>query len=584
MNQIIKIYLKTAPDEPGVYKMLDISKTVLYVGKAKNLKRRLSNYLKPLSNRLQCMVAQVNSVETTITNNETEALLLESQLIKSLQPKYNIILKDDKSYPYILLDKHHEFPRLTKYRGKYQQGCHGPFLSADKLQDTISTLHKIFLLRSCSDFTFKTRKRPCLEYYIKRCSAPCVNKISHANYNIIAQQAQNVLLGKKNNVKNELIQSMKDASHNLNYERAAIYRDNIRSLQYININQHHIPEGDVISIYQENDKSHVQILRFDNNIIKDQYSYTIHNTEHVLEQEITDKFIMQFYHHWVPKNIFSNYQVSTLTIEAIKSLSTHTVNFYHPKRGEKFKLLQSMYNNIHQYLCYNNFKQHLKNIQNTFQLPAIPMRIEIYDNSHTSGNQPIGVMVVVDNKHGFNKKEYKIFNINNGNTSDDYSMMREVLSRRLQKLNEQNKPDFILIDGGKGHLSAIQDILGDIPFACMSKGKQRNAGNEYFHTLEKGSFQITSDNKLLHCLQIMRDEAHRFAISTHRKKRNKTTNQSILDNIPNIGQQRKKLLLTHFKSVQAIQQSSVDQLATIKGINKKLAKSILEYCNHNTDK
>ncbi len=572
MNKAIKDSIKNVQEKPGVYKMLDAKLCVLYVGKAKNLKKRLQQYLGPLSNRLQLMISQVNSVSTIVTNNEVEALILESKLVKKLQPKYNILLKDDKSFPYIIITRNHKFPRLTKYRGKYKEGCYGPIPSTEKLDNTISVLHRIFKLRSCTNRNFISRKRPCLEYQIKRCSAPCVGKISEEEYSNTVKQAINVLRGKQKYVQSQLNTLMENASKNLEFELAAHYRDSIRSLQYLQFQQQHIKKGDIIGIHREGDVAQVKVLSFLKSNLQNQYFYTMKNVDFNTKDEIISTFILQFYKDEIANNIISNYALSQTTIKVIETLYNKKINFQQPKKGIKLQVLQMVCNSIKQNFYSHNIENCLKLLKDIFLLSKTPQRVEVYDNSHTSGKEPVGVMVVID-QNGFNKKEYRIFNITT-NTSDDYCMMQEVLKRRIHNTIIPS-PDFILIDGGKGHMSVIKNILNNIPFICISKGKKRNSGDETFHALNKKSFKLEQNNPLLFFLQRIRDEAHRFAINSHRKKRNKNIRKSKLDDIPGLGPKRKRLLLIHFGSVENIKQATVEQISSVKGISKNLAENIL---------
>ncbi|MBQ4875131.1 MAG: excinuclease ABC subunit UvrC [Rickettsiaceae bacterium H1] len=574
MSKAIKYFLQNAPDKPGIYKMFDSKGDILYVGKAKNLKNRIKQYLQPLTDRLLKMVIQVRDLSVTITNNEVEALILESKLIKKLQPKYNILLKDDKSYPYIRLTQNHEFPRLTKYRGKYQKGCYGPFPSTEKLYNMISVLHKVFQLRSCSDQNFANRKRHCLEYQIKRCSAPCVGKISLNDYKRSVKQAKSLLKGKKNNVWNELKRLMEEASKNLDYELASVYRDKMNSIRYLDLNQQNIENGDVIAIYRDGNLAHIQILSFSDSSLHNRYFYTMSNVSDNDDSKVMEAFIMQFYQDLIPNNIISNYPVSNTTIIAVKKIFGKEITFHQPKKGKKQQILQDLYSTVKKNFYINNTRYFLNLVKEKFLLEVTPQRIEIYDNSHISGDCAIGVMVVIDSS-GFNKNQYRRFNLSNI-ISDDYFMMKEVLTRRMNN-DIKEKPDFILIDGGKGHMSVVKDVLRGIPFACISKGEKRNSGDETFHTLEFGSFKLEKNSTLLYFLQRIRDEAHRFAISSHRVKRNKSIKKSLLDEIPGIGNKRKKLLLTHFGSVAEIKQATIRQLADIDGISMKLAELIFTH-------
>ncbi len=572
MSKELRNYCNHAPESPGVYKMISSAQVVLYVGKAKNIKKRLGQYLQALPNRLQIMISQVVKVETITTHNETEALLLEARLIKELQPKYNIILKDDKTYPYIMITNH-KFPRLVKYRGKYQKDCYGPFPSVDKLQETIAILHKTFLLRSCSDANFAKRKRPCLEYQINRCSAPCVNKISQTEYEQTVKQAIAVLKGKQHKIFHQLTNLMEEASSKFEYEKAAIYRDRLRSLQYLQCKPQTLEDGDVIGIYQQHSVAHVHVLSFSENSLQDQYFYTLNNLHGKSRNEVMDAFLLQFYQANIAKYILSNYCPSPSTITVLEKHFQQKVCFQSPQRGEKYKILQAACGSAQQQFQHNNLLYCLEALQKVFKLDNIPQRLEVYDNSHTGGSHPVGVMIVVDSEHGFNKKEYRCFKISQ-NTADDYFMMQEVLKERL---NQDNVPDFILIDGGLGHMSALQKIMQGIPFACISKGKFRNAGNEQFHTTDRKTFRLEGNQILLNFLQRIRDEAHRFAIRQHRLRRNMTVRKSSLDSIVGIGKLRKKLLLAHFGSVANIKQAKVEELLSVQGINKTIAQNIVTF-------
>ncbi len=573
---LMKSLIKNIPHTPGVYKMLNSRKEVLYVGKAKNLYKRLHQYLKPNNDRIQVMVMQIADISITTTNTEVEALILEASLIKDLQPKYNILLKDDKSYPHILITLNHQFPRLMKYRGKYHKGCYGPFPSVEKLESTISVLHRAFQLRSCSDKFFSSRKRPCLEYQIKRCSAPCVGKISLEEYSKAVRDVARVLEGRVDIVQQGLKAKMEEASAIFNYELALIFRDKLRALQYLDFRQTTMQDGDCVAIYHQGEFAYAQILSFSDYTLQRQHLYKVTNVVNNTEEEIFHALLMQFYHHDIPSTIVSNYHAAEETISALESVLKKRVNIHCPQKGKKLEILNSALKNLKQHLYTNNTEYFLGLIQCTFALKEIPQRIEVYDNSHVSGSDMVGAMIVVD-KNGFNKSEYRCFSLVD-NRADDYSAMQEVLSRRMK--NDRNKPDFILIDGGKGHMSAVKDILIGVDFACISKGENRHAGNETFHTLTQGSFKLPRNSEIFSFLQRIRDEAHRFAVSTHRRKRVKGVRKSLLDGVPNIGKVRKKILLTHFGSVDNIKQATVTQLSKVSGISKTLAQLIATHLDN----
>lgn len=591
--------IKSSPESCGVYKMIGDKNKILYIGKAKNLKSRLSNYLQfeSLSERIKVMISQVVKVETFITKNEIEALLLEAQLIKSLKPPYNIVLTDGKSYPYITISKH-EYPRIAKYRGKFKKDeffYYGPFPSAAAVKNTILSLQRAFLLRVCSDQYFSSTKRPCIEYQIKRCSAPCVNKIAKDDYRQSVKQAQDTLLGKNKEVQKQLLSSMEKCSNEMNYELAAVYRDRLKFLQQIQMQTTDFSfekDADFFSIAREADLACINVLSFRNNCNYGAVPHFIENCSDHLDEEILSTFLINFYNsvNVPPTQIYvpdSTQDTETIG-QALCAVAKKSIRVLHAQNNEERKLLEFIYNNsqhsLEQKLTdYRNNLEKLEELSKVFSLPDIPKRIEIYDNSHISGNQQIGVMVVAG-REGFLKSEYKKFTIKEEISGDDYRMMREVLTRRFSGNMKNLIPDFLLIDGGPGHVSIVQnvlDILGiHIPFACMAKGPDRNAGNERFYTLGREEFSLANDSKLMLYLQSLRNEAHRFAITTHRKKRDKQFIVSHLSKIPGVGNRRKKALMSYFGSVENISKASLSEIQNVPGINKSLAEVILKHLNY----
>ncbi|WP_265032868.1 excinuclease ABC subunit UvrC [Wolbachia endosymbiont (group A) of Sicus ferrugineus] len=594
-----KEQIKLSPQSCGVYKMIGDKDKVLYVGKAKNLKSRLSDYLQfeNLSERIRVMLSQVVKVEIFITENEIEALLLEAQLIKSLKPLYNIVLKDGKFYPYITISKH-DYPRIAKYRGKFKKNefhYYGPFTSAAAVKQTILSLQKAFLLRVCSDQYFSSTKRPCIEYQIKRCSAPCINKTTKDDYCQSVKQARNTLLGRNKEVKEQLLFTMRKCSSEENYELAAIYRDRVKFLEQIQIQHTDFSfekDADFFSIVREEDLACISVLSFRN---KDNYGSTPYFAENCGDHsndEILSTFLVNFYNSanippiqiYVPDSIVDKEIIE----QALYKVAQKPVKVLHAKNKKERDLLKFVYDNsqhsLEQKLIdYRNNLEKLEELSKIFLLPNIPKRIEVYDNSHIFGNQQIGVMVVAG-QEGFLKSEYRKFTIKEKFSGDDYKMMREVLTRRFSGNIKGIIPDFLLIDGGPGHVSIVQNVLEvlniNVPFACMAKGPDRNAGNETFYMLGREEFSLANDSKVMLYLQLLRNEAHRFAITSHRKKRDKQFIVSQLSKIPGIGNKRKKALMSYFGSVKNISKASLAEIQNVHGISKGLAEVILKYVNY----
>ncbi|HEU5046431.1 MAG TPA: excinuclease ABC subunit UvrC [Rickettsiales bacterium] len=597
-SDVIREYLKDMPVSPGVYRMLDEEGNVLYVGKAKNLKNRVSNYVSAsgLSTRIMKMVSLTTSMEIVTTSSETEALLLESNLIKKLKPRYNILLRDDKSFPFILMTKDHDYPQITKHRGaRDRKGEYfGPFASAGAVNETLTILQKVFLLRPCTDSFFKARQRPCLQYQIKRCSAPCVGYISKEEYAKLIRQAQQFLKGKSHDIKAEIAAQMQEASENHRYEEAAVLRDRIKALSRVQHEQGIIaaslPEADVIALYRTGDISCIQVFFFRGGQNFGNKSYFPAHSTDAPDAEILSAFISQFYlEQLAPETVLVNYELpdATLLEEAF-----HTT-IQQATRGEKKSVMDRAVINAREALA-RHVSEHatnlamLQKLADRFGLDAPPQRIEVYDNSHIAGTHMVGAMICAS-PHGFEKKHYRRFNIRRTDLTpgDDYAMMREVLTRRFTRLQKEDEtreswPDLVLIDGGEGQLSVATQVLFELGitglnYAAIAKGVDRNAGREWIHIPGQLPFQLPQDDPLLHYLQRLRDEAHRFAIGSHRIKRSNAIRESALDQIPAIGAARKRALLQHFGSSKGVEMATIAELEKVEGISKKIAEKIYHF-------
>ncbi len=606
-QEIIKFIAKNLPQKPGIYQMEDEYGKILYIGKAKNLAKRVLNYtsLNNLTRRLQRMVSQTKAVNFSVTNTEVEALLLECTLIKKYKPKFNIILRDDKSFPYILINKEYKFPRIQKYRGakKIKGDYYGPFVSPTVATSTLVALQKAFLLRSCSEGTFNNRSRPCLLYDIKRCSAPCVKYISEKNYKESIEDSKKFLKGNTKKIEKKLIAQMNLASEKQLYEKAARLRDRIQSINQIQKYQSvYIKEMrniDIFAIKLHNNKSciHGKFYRNGSNYGNKSF-FPIHH-ENSQKEEILESFLYQFYSDKeVPPRILINLNQNNFK-EVEKTLNLKNKNkikIIQPKSGEKLQHIHLAEKNALENikLKHANIESHtsaLKKLKSLLNMDKLPDRIEIYDNSHTFGKDPIGVMVVVD-REGFSSKNYRKFNIRfdikkqNLSKLDDYYMMEEVLTRRLKKLqpiNEMPYPNIIIIDGGRGQFKIVNRIikkfnLCKIKLMSISKGRDRKAGKEIIH-LDNKNIRLKANDALLHFIQRIRDEAHRFAITSHRSKRTKTSFESIFDNVPGIGPKRKKMLLLHFGSIEGIKNASLNELKEVKNLPKSLINDLYEFFN-----
>jgi excinuclease ABC subunit C len=595
----LKAQIAESPVSPGVYQMLDANKQIIYIGKAKNLKKRLTSYLKPdLTTRISRMVFLARHIEYTITESEAGALLLEAQLIKKFQPKFNILLKDDKSFPYIKLRLDHDFPQVIKYRSKLKEKgkIFGPFASGLVVNNTLDEIHKTFKLRNCSDHYFATRKRPCLQYQIKRCYAPCVGKISKEEYKELVTQTEQFLSGKTLVLQTQLAKRMEDLSQVQEYEKAAQIRDRIKALTYIQAKSgitgaQGISDCDVIVIASSNDIYCVQVFLYRaGQSFGSQAYFPVHTAGSEIH-EVLDAFLGQFYQTRVPpKEILLNCKLrnSEILVEAIKKLHNVKTSIMTPERGNKLKLMQLAKENAQSHLeqhVKNSVKNHLifGKLQELFEISAQVERIEIYDNSHIMGSFAVGAMVVAG-ADGFEKREYRIFNVpivvSSLEKGDDYAMLRAVLLRRFERLKKEpaKMPSLMIIDGGKGHMGVVEKVMQemgfDIPFVCMSKGPDRHAGIEQFHTVKQSVFTLDKSDPVMKYLQILRDEAHNFAITRHRRNRSNAITVSSLDKISGIGKVRKKALLNYFGDFKAIASASLDELAAAPNISKSIAKTI----------
>lgn len=594
----IKDYLKLLPLKPGVYRMISEDDEVLYVGKAKALKKRVASYthFDRLPHRLQTMVSLTRQMEFITTHTEAEALLLEANLIKKLKPRFNILLRDDKSFPYILLRADHDYPQLVKHRGKKKpKGTYfGPFPSAGDVNRTLSILQKVFLIRNCTDNVFHGRSRPCLQYHIKRCTAPCVGLVSKEEYADQVSGAQSFMEGKSRDVQDQLTQSMQDASDATKYEEAAQYRNRIRALTSIQAKHDinlDIGEADVIAIVQEKGVSCVQVFFYRGGRNLGNRSYFPRHSKDDELPDILSAFMAQFYQNKsVPRQIVINQDIieKELFENALGEKVSHKVHVLYPQRGKFKRAVSFVQDNARQalerHMALSETRMALRRgVADLFSLDDAPSRIEVYDNSHISGTDMVGAMVV-EGEDGFEKNAYRKFNIRDAKEADDYGMMREVLSRRFKHgLESESWPDLILIDGGAGQLSASKEALQELgvwenlTVVAIAKGPDRDAGREKFFVDGQIMFQLPVNDPVLHYLQRLRDEAHRFAIGAHRTKRHQKISTSPLDNVPGIGRKRKKALLLHFGSAKAVSAAGVDDLAKVDGVSQALAQKIYNY-------
>ena len=603
--ETIRAYVKKLPDTPGVYRMISDKGEVLYVGKAKSLKKRVVAYTRPdvLPVRLQRMIAATVSMEFVHTHTEAEALLLESNLIKKLKPRYNVLLRDDKSFPYILMTDDHDFPQVVKHRGaKKRKGqYYGPFASAGDVNRTIAILQRVFMMRNCSDNYFAQRSRPCLQYHIKRCTAPCVGKVSKGDYARQVTEAQDFLDGKSHSIQERMSQSMQEASEAQDYELAAQYRDRIQALSAIQARQDINVEGlgntDVMALAQKEGRSCVQVFFFRAGRNYGNRSYFPRHDAEEAPEVIMAAFIAQFYENKpLPRTVLVNVEPEErgLIEEALSSKVKVKVEVSRPARGNRKRVIEFVEKNAQQALIRDmsekaSEEKLIRSVSELFKMDEAPQRIEVYDNSHISGTNMVGGMIVAG-PEGFNKNAYRKFNIKTADESDDYGMMREVMERRFKRamkempeLEGEEWPDLLLIDGGVGQLNACKEVLEDyglldtLTIVAISKGPDRHAGREQFHMIGRKSFQRPVNDPALHYLQRLRDEAHRFAIGTHRARRQKQITASPLDGIPGIGAKRKKALLHYFGSAKAVAQAGVEDLQKVEGISSSIAQTLYDH-------
>ena len=601
-KEVIKKELPLMPKLPGVYRMLNSKNEILYVGKAKNLTNRLKSYVSEKNHiiRTERMLSQTKKLEITTTSNESEALLLEANLIKKYKPKYNILLRDDKSFPFIFIGNKEKWPQIKRHRGKKnKEGFYfGPFASAGSANWTIKMIQKIFHLRVCDDTVFKNRERPCILYQIKRCSGPCVGYIKNDEYKQTVEDAIEFVSGKSRKIQKNLSQQMEKASEELDFERATILRDRIKSLNIIQssqrINEANLIEADVIAGYKESGKTCIQVFFYrSKQNWGNQAFFPKHDPDESLK-EILNSFISQFYENKsVPKLIIINEEIKekTLIEKTLSKKESKEINISVAKKGSKLKVINQAIKNAKDslnrklYESQNN-RDLFDKVVKKFDLETNVSLVEVYDNSHIQGTNSVGALITFG-EEGFIKKRYRKFNIKiKQNEQDDYGMMKEVLNRRFKKAIQEKDnylsfPDLVLIDGGKGQYSTARETLNelglhDIPIIAIAKGKFRNSGDETFFHNGK-SFKFQKNDPILFFLQRIRDEAHRFAISAHRAKRKKGISKSLLDQIEGIGSIRKRALLNHFGSARAVESASLDEIKTVEGVEEKVAKKIYNF-------
>ncbi|GHF00455.1 UvrABC system protein C [Aliiroseovarius zhejiangensis] len=601
-HEVVQSYLKTLDNSPGVYRMLDAKGRVLYVGKARSLKKRVSSYAKPTghSARIARMISQTASMMFLTTQTETEALLLEQNLIKQLKPHFNVLLRDDKSFPNILVTGH-AFPQIKKHRGarKEKGAYYGPFASADAVNRTLNQLQKVFLLRNCSDTMFETRTRPCLQYQIKRCAGPCVGKISEADYAKLVREAQDFLSGRTTKMQENLAAEMQAASDAMAFEKAAILRDRIRALTQVQqaqgVNPRGVAEADVIALHMEGGQACVQVffIRAHQNWgNRDFYPRTGAGAG---PGEVLQAFVGQFYDQKDPPRLIllsDPLDEQDLMAAALTGKLGRKVEISVPLRGEKSELVASAQRNARESLGRKMAEtatqtRLLDGIAKVFDLDGPPKRIEVYDNSHIQGAHAVGAMIVAG-PEGFMKSQYRKFNIKGDDLTpgDDFGMMKEVLTRRFKRLLKEDPdregehwPDLLLIDGGAGQVSAVHEIMEDlgvtdIPMVGVAKGIDRDQGKEEFYRRKKRPFALKRNDPVLYFIQRLRDEAHRFAIGTHRAKRAKAQGATPLDEVPGVGAARKRALLGHFGSAKAVSRAGLDDLKAVDGISETMAETI----------
>jgi len=633
-------YAKLAPSRPGVYRMIDVRGDVLYVGKAKNVRNRVRAYGRPagLDTRIERMIGATRALEFVVTRTETEALLLEANLIKRLRPRFNVLLRDDKSFPYILITSDHWAPQILKHRGARTRSGHyyGPFASVWAVNRTVNALQRAFLLRSCTDPFFESRTRPCLLHQIKRCSAPCTNEIDFNEYAVLVREANAFLSGRSKAVKDELAGEMEKASAALDFERAAIYRDRLAALSAIQahqgVNPRGVEEADVFALHQQGGFACVEVFFFRTGQNWGNRAYFPKADRSISPGEILGAFLAQFYDDKpCPRLILISHDIDDheLLAEALGTKTGHKVEVIVPRRGERKDLIEHALANAREALGRklaetSTQQKLLRQLAETFGLPRVPRRIEVYDNSHIQGSNAVGAMIVAG-AEGFSKKEYRKFNIRSADLSpgDDFAMMREVLGRRFKRLVaeaprpaaiaelaalagaatsepvlpqeeieilqsqpgpddlESPWPDLVVIDGGQGQLNAAREVLAqfgvEVPLVAIAKGPDRDAGRETFFLPGRDSFKLPPRDPVLYFVERLRDEAHRFAIGSHRARRMRDLREAGLQEIAGIGPTRKRALLHHFGTLKAIERASVTDLMQVDGISAETARRIYEF-------
>jgi len=623
--KVIQQQVKLLPNAPGVYRMLDAAGDVLYVGKAQSLKKRVANYTFPakLPHRIFRMVSETIRMEFARTHTEVEALLLESNLIKKLRPRFNVLLRDDKSFPYILLTGDHDWPQLVKHRGaRNRKGDYfGPFASAGAVNRTITALQRAFLIRNCTDATFASRTRPCLQYQIKRCAAPCVDYVSKEEYGELIEQAKAFLTGSSRKISQQLAARMQEASDSLDFESAARYRDRIRALAHVqshqDINVEGVEDADVMALHGEGGSACIQVFFFRGGSNYGNRAYFPSHDKSLEPGEILAAFIGQFYDDKPPpKLVLVSHDMpeQELIAEALGTKADRKVELLRPQRGSKRKLMEHALSNAreaHARRLAESASQRrlLDGLAEALDLDGPPDRIEVYDNSHIQGTNSIGAMIVAG-PEGLMKNAYRKFNIRNVvpadkplpetvepdengdapvQAGDDYAMMRQVLTRRFSRAIKEdpdrksgNWPDLVLIDGGQGQYSAVREVfdelgIEDVALVAIAKGPDRDAGRERFFSGKRAPYSLPINDPVLYFLQRLRDEAHRFAIETHRAKRTKAIGQSKIDEVPGIGAKRKKALLHHFGSAREVSRAGLQDLEAVDGISKTVAKKIYDF-------
>ncbi len=609
---VIGALVKRLPSQPGVYRMLNRAGDVLYVGKAKNLRNRVQNYARGIGhggNRTAKMISETAGMEFVTTHTEMEALLLEANLIKRLRPRFNVLMRDDKSFPYIWLTTHHDAPGLFKHRGtRSKNGDYfGPFASAGAVNTTINALQRIFLVRTCTDSFYQSRTRPCLLHQIKRCAGPCTGEVTPDAYQEMVGQARDFLRGKSSALKENYSSRMQAASDDMDFETAALYRDRLAALSHVQshqgINPQYLVEADVFATYHEGGQFCVQVFFFRTGQNWGNRAYFPRADKSYDEAEVLEAFVTQFYDDKpVPKLVLLSHDITEadLLAEALTSKAGQKVQVYRPQRGEKREIIKQVARNAKEALGRKLAESAtqtklLEGLSEVFELEAPPRRIEIYDNSHIMGTNAVGAMVVAG-PEGFAKNQYRKFNIKSTEITpgDDFGMMKEVFTRRFSRLKNEgteagdadtmpNWPDLVLIDGGAGQLSAVREIMREldledrVALVGVAKGIDRDAGRERFHVPGKSDFTLPMRDPVLYFIQRLRDEAHRFAIGTHRAKRKKETLKNPLDEIPGIGPTRKRALLHHFGSAKQTAKAAVPDLMAVDGISEKMAQDIYDH-------